>query len=143
MRLTSPQTGESPVPLQKTQSAFHARSQAKLVTRLPSRLLANVFGVASANGAKWDERHGRFSREVAVERSGKLPRYKAGHLRRFFETRSPPGLLAPTLVTLPFMSLIPFAPFFLLPFAFFLSVLANAISLKDYSSFFRSKETPA
>ena len=40
-------------------------------------------------------------------------------------------------------SLIPFAPFFLLPFAFFLSVLANAISLKDYSSFFRSKETPA
>jgi hypothetical protein len=57
MRLTSPQPGESPVPLQKTQSAFHARSQTKLVTRLPSRLLPNTFGVASA---------------------------KAGHLRRFF-----------------------------------------------------------
>jgi len=133
-----------------------ARSQAKLVTRLPSRLLANVFGVASANGAKWDERHGRFSREVAVERSGQLPRYKAGHLRRFFETRSPPGLLAPTLVTLPSIACHAVgsakagrsshslhSSFFLLPFAFFLSVLANAISLKDYSSFFRSKETPA
>ena len=29
--------------------------------------------------SEWDERHGRFSREVAVERSGQLPRYKAGH----------------------------------------------------------------
>jgi hypothetical protein len=27
------------------------------------------------------------------------------------ETRSPPGLLTPTLVTLPSMSLVPFAPF--------------------------------
>jgi hypothetical protein len=34
---------------------------------------------ALANGAKWDERHGRISREVAVERSGQLSRYKAGH----------------------------------------------------------------
>jgi len=33
--------------------------------------------------------------------------------------------------------------FLILPSAFFLSVLAKAISLKDYSSFFRSKETPA
>ena len=32
----------------------------------------------------------------------------------FFETRSPPGLLAPTLVTLPSMSHVPRAPFFLL-----------------------------
>jgi hypothetical protein len=38
-RLTSPQTDESPVPLPKTQSAFHARSQTKLVTRLPSQSL--------------------------------------------------------------------------------------------------------
>jgi purine-cytosine permease-like protein len=40
-------------------------------------------------------------------------------------------------------SLITPANFLILTSAFFLSVLANAISLKDYSSFFRSKETPA
>ena len=48
---------------------------------------AKVFGVASANGAKWDERHGRWAgiatweECLAVERSGQLPRYKAGHFR--------------------------------------------------------------
>jgi hypothetical protein len=33
--------------------------------------------------------------------------------------------------------------FLILPSAFFLSVLANAICLKDYLSFLRSKEAPA
>src|SRR6266516_2543997 len=37
MRLTSPQTDESPVPLPKTQSAFHARSQTELVSGLSCR----------------------------------------------------------------------------------------------------------
>src|SRR5213592_2699270 len=37
MRLTSPQPRESPVPLQKTQSAFHARLQTELVTGLSCR----------------------------------------------------------------------------------------------------------
>jgi hypothetical protein len=41
------------------------------------------------------------------------------------------------------LSLVTSGHFLILPSAFFLSVLANAISLKDYSSFFRSKETPA
>jgi hypothetical protein len=45
----------------------------------------------------------------------RYPRGFAVHVARptrFIETHSPPGSLAPTLVTLPSMSLIPSAPFF-------------------------------
>jgi hypothetical protein len=66
------------------------------------------------------ERHGRRvgittgEECLAVERSGQLPRYKEGHPslsdQRLKFIRYPRSL-SPTLVALPSMSLIPFAPF--------------------------------
>ena len=70
----------------------------------------------------------RLIRLVSRQAPAALDRYPRGftgdvaHPARSIETRSPPGLLAPTLVTLPSMSRVPRAPFFLLPFSFLLSL---------------------
>ena len=59
----------------------------------------------------------RLIRLVSRQAPAALDRYPRGftgdvaHPARSIETRSPSGLLAPTLVTLPSMSLIPSAPF--------------------------------
>ena len=59
----------------------------------------------------------RLIRLVSRQAPAALDRYPRGftgdvaHPARSIETRSPPGLLAPTLVTLPSMSLISSAPF--------------------------------
>ena len=47
---------------------------------------------------------------------------------RSIETRSPPGSLAPTLVTLPSMSRVPRAPFFLLTFDLIQKIIAPVAS---------------
>jgi Predicted Fe-S-cluster redox enzyme len=76
---------------------------------------------------------------------------------RFFhfliETRSPPGLLSPTLVTLPFyVRASPHASFFLLTFSFFLFLCSSrlpreasltGIILEELADFLRERGAPS
>src|SRR4029077_6693630 len=57
-----------------------------------------------------------------------------GKLLPFFETRSPPDLLTPTLVTLPSMSRVPRAPFFFLLPSYFLLFLRPSAASPSKSS---------